>query len=53
VFSTAAGWLYGLWVDGAGLGVVALWLVGILAVIWVVVWLMGKLKRAPKPATTD
>jgi uncharacterized membrane protein YraQ (UPF0718 family) len=33
VFSTAAGWLYGLWVNRVGLGVVAFWLVGLLVLL--------------------
>jgi len=47
VFSTAAGWLYGLWVNGTGLGLVALWLAGMLAVIGVLVWGLGRIRKEP------
>jgi len=45
LFSTLAGLLYGAWVDGTSLGVVALYLAGILAVLVLIFWLSGALRK--------
>jgi hypothetical protein len=42
LFSTLAGLLYGLWVDGANLGMVALYLIGILALLTASLWLFNR-----------
>jgi len=52
VFSTAAGLLYGAWVDGASLLVVGLWLAAIVAVLAGVVRLLrGRSERAAQAAS--
>jgi uncharacterized membrane protein YraQ (UPF0718 family) len=53
VFSTAAGWLYGLWVNGTGIGIVLLWLLGILTVIGVLVWGLSRIRREPVKAVDN
>lgn len=47
LFSTLAGLLYGVWVDGASLGVVSLILLGALAILAGVLWLGEKYKKRP------
>ncbi|MBN1665465.1 MAG: permease [Anaerolineales bacterium] len=42
LFSTLAGLLYGAWVDGTSLGLVVLYLVGILAVLTISLWLINR-----------
>ncbi|MBN2045172.1 MAG: permease [Anaerolineales bacterium] len=42
VFSTAAGWLYGLWVNGAGLEVVSIYLVLFFSLLAGLFWLIDK-----------
>jgi hypothetical protein len=42
LFSTLAGLLYGAWVAGASLGMVTLYLVGILALLSVSLWLLNR-----------
>jgi uncharacterized membrane protein YraQ (UPF0718 family) len=42
LFSTLAGLLYGAWVDGTSLGMVTLYLVGFLAVLAAVLWLVER-----------
>jgi uncharacterized membrane protein YraQ (UPF0718 family) len=42
LFSTLAGLLYGAWVDGASLGMVALYLAGILASLTASLWLFSR-----------
>jgi len=46
VFSTLAGLLYGAWVDGAHLGIVALYLSSILALLAVFFWLLNRRNKA-------
>jgi uncharacterized protein len=57
LFSTLAGLIYGTWVDGASLGLIALYLFTTLALLALVLWLVGKrnaLKVAAlQRATTD
>jgi uncharacterized membrane protein YraQ (UPF0718 family) len=50
LFSTLAGLLYGAWVDGTSLGIVALYLVGLLALLTSVLWLASR--RSIAKATT-
>jgi len=50
LFSTLAGLLYGAWVDGTSLGIVALYLVGILVLLSTVLWLANR--RSIAKATT-
>jgi len=42
LFSTLAGLLYGAWVDGTSLGVVTLYLVGFLAILSAILWLVNR-----------
>jgi uncharacterized membrane protein YraQ (UPF0718 family) len=42
LFSTLAGLLYGAWVDGTSLGLVILYLIGILALLTVSLWLLNR-----------
>jgi hypothetical protein len=42
LFSTLAGLLYGAWVDGTSLGIVALYLIGLLAVLVAGLWLVER-----------
>ncbi|MBN1667970.1 MAG: permease [Anaerolineales bacterium] len=42
LFSTLAGLLYGAWVDGTSLGLVALYLIGILALLSVSLWFLSR-----------
>jgi uncharacterized membrane protein YraQ (UPF0718 family) len=42
LFSTLAGLLYGAWVDGASLGMVILYLLGILALLTSTLWLLNR-----------
>ncbi len=51
LFSTIAGLLYGAWVDGASLGVVGLYLFGILAVLTIALWLLNRRNEAKMLAT--
>jgi uncharacterized membrane protein YraQ (UPF0718 family) len=46
LFSTLAGLIYGAWVDGAGIGRIALYLVAFLAVLSAALWLAGR-RSAP------
>ena len=46
LFSTLAGLLYGAWVDGASLGMVALYLFGILALLAFSLWLFNRRSEA-------
>ena len=46
LFSTLAGLLYGAWVDGTSLGVVSLYLFGILALLSVSLWLLNRRNEA-------
>jgi uncharacterized membrane protein YraQ (UPF0718 family) len=50
LFSTLAGLLYGAWVNGTSLGLVALYLVGVLALLAVSIWLFNRRSEA-KAAT--
>jgi hypothetical protein len=45
LFSVLAGLLYGAWVDGTSLGIVSLYLVGLLALLAVVLWLANRRNR--------
>ena len=42
LFSTLAGLLYGAWVDGTGIGLIVLYLLGLLVFLGGLLWLMGK-----------
>jgi len=42
LFSTLAGLLYGAWVDGTSLGIVILYLLGMLAVLAAGLWLIER-----------
>ena len=42
LFSTIAGLLYGAWVDGTSLGLVAVYLIGILSVLMGTLWLINR-----------
>jgi uncharacterized protein len=57
LFSTLAGLIYGTWVDGASLGLIALYLFIALALLALVLWLVGKRNAlkvtALERATTD
>jgi uncharacterized membrane protein YraQ (UPF0718 family) len=46
LFSTLAGLLYGAWVDGTSLGLVALYLIGILALLSFSLWLLNRRNEA-------
>jgi hypothetical protein len=46
VFSTLAGLLYGAWVDGTSLWIVALYLIAILALLTVSLWLLNRRNEA-------
>lgn len=46
LFSTIAGLLYGAWVDGASLGVVGLYLFGILTLLTIGLWLLNRRNEA-------
>jgi uncharacterized membrane protein YraQ (UPF0718 family) len=46
LFSTLAGLIYGAWVDGAGIGRIALYLLAFLAVLSAALWLAGR-RSAP------
>ena len=50
LFSTLAGLIYGAWVDGVSLGLVALYLVGLLAILAGGLWLVERSYQA-KAAT--
>jgi hypothetical protein len=56
LFSTLAGLLYGAWVNGTSLGLVALYLAGFLALLSGSIWLVearnGKLATAEAESTT-
>jgi hypothetical protein len=45
LFSTISGLLYGAWVDGTSLGLVGLYLLGILALLAVMLWLLDRRKE--------
>ena len=47
LFSILSGLLYGAWVDGASLGVVGLYLFGILALLTVSLWFLNR-RNQPK-----
>ncbi len=51
LFSTLAGLIYGAWVDGAGLGMVALYLGLFLAVLAGIFWLVNRRKMLPDTVT--
>ena len=42
LFSTLAGLIYGAWVDGASLGLLALYLAALIAVLGLALWLVGR-----------
>jgi hypothetical protein len=48
IFSTVAGLLYGAWVNGTGLGMVALYLVAFLMIIFGIYWLIKHRQRGPE-----
>ncbi len=50
LFSTAAGLLYGAWVDGTSLGLVGLYLVIFLSVLALLVWLIERRTNQSTPA---
>jgi len=52
LFSTLAGLIYGAWVDGASLGLVALYLVLFLAILAFVLWLVNR-RNASKAASAQ
>ncbi|MFZ5921572.1 MAG: permease [Chloroflexota bacterium] len=51
LFSTLAGLIYGSWVDGAGLGLVALYLTLFLAILAGIMWLVNRRKAEPAVVT--
>ena len=51
LFSTLAGLLYGAWVDGIGLEIVALYLLGILALLYAAFWVFNP-RNESKAVTT-
>nr|MBC8508932.1 permease [Chloroflexota bacterium] len=51
LFSTLAGLLYGAWVDGIGLEIVALYLLGILALLYAALWVFNP-RNESKAVTT-
>ena len=53
IFSTLAGLLYGAWVDGAGLGVVALYLLGFLALLAFSLFLVNRRQQATAVAANS
>jgi uncharacterized membrane protein YraQ (UPF0718 family) len=57
LFSTLAGLLYGLWVDGTSIGLVALYLAGLLAILAAVFWSVNQRNQqkenTPKNASAD
>jgi uncharacterized membrane protein YraQ (UPF0718 family) len=59
LFSTLAGLIYGAWVDGSSLGVVALYLLAVASILAAGLWLVGFLDRraaarpAAKPASSE
>ena len=46
LFSTLAGLLYGAWVEGASLGIIALYLFGILTLLATLLWLLNRRNEA-------
>jgi hypothetical protein len=52
LFSTLAGLLYGAWVNGTSLGLVALYLVGILVILTASLWLLNRRKEGKTAATS-
>jgi hypothetical protein len=48
IFSTVAGLLYGAWVNGTGLGMVALYLAAFLMIIFGIYWLIKHRQRGPE-----
>jgi uncharacterized membrane protein YraQ (UPF0718 family) len=52
LFSTLAGLLYGAWVDGTSLGLVALYLIGILALLTASIWLLNRRNEMKAAAAT-
>jgi uncharacterized membrane protein YraQ (UPF0718 family) len=59
LFSTIAGLLYGAWVDGTAIGLVALYLVMFLGFVSLVFWIIGRIgarrntSDLPKPTSID
>jgi uncharacterized protein len=54
LFSTLAGLIYGAWVDGTPLGLLALYLAALIAVLGTALWLVSrKQKKEMSVATTD
>lgn len=53
LFSTLAGLIYGAWVDGAGLGLVAFYFVMFLALLAGILWLVNRRKAAASQAVTN
>jgi hypothetical protein len=51
LFSTLAGLLYGAWVDGTSLGMVVLYLFGMLALLTGLLWLLNRRNEAITMAT--
>jgi hypothetical protein len=52
LFSTIAGLTYGAWVDGASLGLIALYLAAFLAALALVLWLADRRAPRARPAAT-
>jgi hypothetical protein len=46
LFSTLAGLIYGSWVDGASLGLIALYLLGFLALLGLGLWWVNRRSQA-------
>ena len=56
LFSTLAGLIYGSWIDGASIGLVALYLAGFLAVLSGALWIVGRRNHSleiAKPAASS
>ena len=53
LFSTLAGLIYGAWVDGAGLGLVSLYLLVFLAALAGLMWVVNRRTGAVAPATHE
>lgn len=52
LFSTLAGLLYGAWIDGTSLGMAALYLIGILALLTAALWLFNHRNEAKAAAAS-
>jgi len=53
LFSTLAGLIYGAWVDGAGLGLIVLYLFALLAVLAGVLWWVSRRSQVNVSASTS